>query len=83
MTSYKLLAAAVILSAATATPALAQRMIEEPGAYAFYHPNADLGIGSARPATDAMAMAPLRDSGMAGLRMQASHPLPARRAKAQ
>jgi hypothetical protein len=84
MTSYKLLAAAVILSAATATPALAQRMIEEPGAYAFYHPNADLGIGSARPAMDAMASVPLRDSGgMAGLRMQASRPLPARRVKAQ
>jgi len=84
MTSSKLLAAAVILSAATATPALAQRMIEEPGAFAFVHPMGDLGIGSARPAMNAMASVPLRDSGgMAGLRMQASRPLAARRVKAQ
>jgi hypothetical protein len=83
MTSTKLLAAAVMLSAATATPALAQRMIEEPGAFAFVHPMGDLGIGSARPAMDAMAAVPLRDSGMAGLRMQASRPPAARRVKAQ
>jgi hypothetical protein len=81
MTSTKLLAAAVMLSAAT--PALAQRMIEEPGAFAFVHPMGDLGIGSARPAMDAMAAVPLRDSGMAGLRMQASRPPAARRVKAQ
>jgi hypothetical protein len=84
MTSYIRLAASVILSVATATPALAQRMIEEPGAYAFYRPNGDLGIGSARPAMDAMASVPPRDSGgVAGLRMQASRPPPARRVKAQ
>jgi hypothetical protein len=84
MTSTKLLAAAAILSAATATPALAQRMIEEPGAFAFVHPMGDLGIGSARPAMDAMASVPLRETGgMAGLRMQALRPLPARRVKAQ
>jgi hypothetical protein len=83
MTNFKLLAATVILSAAAATPALAQRMIEEPGAFAFVHPMGDLGIGSARPAMDAMASVPLRDSGMAGLRMQASHPRAARRVRAQ
>jgi len=33
----------------------------KPGMYAFYHPNADLGIGPARPAADAMAS--VRDSG--------------------
>ena len=49
----KILGAAVILSAAVATPALAE-VIQEPGAYAFYHPNGDLGLGSSRPA-DAMA----------------------------
>ena len=82
MTRYKLLAAAVILSAATATPALAQAVIQEPGAYAFYHPNADLGLGSTR-STDAMAAGPLRDSGnMARFRNATmSHPLPARRAR--
>jgi hypothetical protein len=56
MTSTKLLAAAVILSAVTATPALAQRMIEEPGAFAFVHPMGDLGIGTTRQPADAMAM---------------------------
>jgi hypothetical protein len=84
MTSTLRLAASIILSVATATPALAQRMIEEPGAFAFVHPMGDLGIGSARPATDAMASVPLRDtSGMAGLRMQASRPLAARHVKGQ
>jgi hypothetical protein len=29
-------------------------VIQEPGLYAFYHPNGDLGLGSSRPA-DAMA----------------------------
>jgi hypothetical protein len=40
-----------------ATPVFAQAAISEPGAYAFYHPNGDLGIGSSRPVPDAMAMA--------------------------
>ena len=84
MTNFKLLAAAVILSAASATPVLAQRMIEEPGAFAFVYPMGDLGIGSARPPMDAMAAVPLREAGgMAGLRMQASRPLLARRVNAQ
>jgi hypothetical protein len=84
MTRVSLLGAIAILSAVTATPALAQRMIEEPGAFAFVHPMGDLGIGSARSAMDAMASVPLHDSGgMAGLRMQASRPLAARRVKAQ
>ena len=76
MTRHPLLAAAVILSAANAAPALAQPVIDEPGAYAFYHPNADLyhpngdlGLGSSRPAD---AMAQLRGATM-------SHPLPVRR----
>jgi hypothetical protein len=81
MTKYKLLAASVILSAAAATPVLAQAVIQEPGAYAFYHPNADLGFGS-RPA-DAMASEPLLSSGdMARLRSATmSHPLTARRSR--
>jgi hypothetical protein len=55
MTRLKFLGAAAVLSAMIATPALAERMIDEPGMYAFYHPNGDLGIGSARPASEAMA----------------------------
>jgi hypothetical protein len=76
MTKLKLLAAAVLLSASVATPALAGPALQEPGAFAFYHPNGDLGIGSSRP-TDAMAsgdMARLRSATM-------SHPLPVRRAR--
>jgi len=45
MTQFKFLGAVAILSALVATPALAEHMIDEPGMYAFYHPNADLGIG--------------------------------------
>jgi hypothetical protein len=55
MTRYALLAAVAIFSAATATQVLAQAAIQEPGAYVFYHPNADvLNAGGPRPA-DAMA----------------------------
>ena len=83
MTRYKLVAAAVILSAATTTPVLAQAVIDEPGAYAFYHPNADLGIGSARPAADAMASELPRNPGNMGRFRSAtmSHPLPAKRSR--
>jgi len=56
MTSFRILAAALVLSAASATTAFAQAAIQEPGAYAFYHPNGDvLQAGSPRPAVDAMA----------------------------
>jgi hypothetical protein len=56
MTGFKTLAAALVLSAASATTAFAQAAIQEPGAYAFYHPNGDvLHAGWPRPATDAMA----------------------------
>jgi hypothetical protein len=72
MTKFKFLGAAAILSALIATPALAQHMIEEPGAYAFVHPDGDLGIGSA-PA-GALAMAPLRGSGMMMKMKMRSHP---------
>lgn len=80
MIKYKLVAAAIILAAAISTPVLAQAVIQEPGAYAFYHP--DLGLGSARPA-DAMASEALRNSGnMARFRSATmSHPLPARRSQ--
>ena len=50
--------AAVVFSALIGSPASAQHMIDEPGMYAFYHPNGDLGIGSARSPIDAQAMAP-------------------------
>jgi hypothetical protein len=58
MTKTRLFGAAALLSVLIASPAAAQHMIDEPGMYAFYHPNGDLGIGSARSPVDAQAMAP-------------------------
>jgi len=58
MTRIKLLGFAVGLSSLMSYPASAQHMIDEPGMYAFYHPNGDLGIGSVRSPVDAQAMAP-------------------------
>jgi hypothetical protein len=42
--------------------------------WAFYHPNGDLGNGSARPVANAQAMAP---------RLVMSHPIVARHAKSR
>jgi hypothetical protein len=41
-------------------------MIDEPGMYAFYHPNGDLGIGSTRTPADARAMMLSDDSNRMG-----------------
>jgi hypothetical protein len=66
MTKFTLLAVVTILPTLATNPAHAQAAIQEPGAYAFYHPNADLGIGSSahrprvasRTALGAFALAP-------------------------
>jgi hypothetical protein len=63
MTRFKLFSAALILSAtmaaAVASQASAQEAIQEPGNYAFFHPNGDLlHANSPSPAPDAMAMIP-------------------------
>jgi hypothetical protein len=42
MTRFKIVGAAAILSMIIASPVFAQAAIQEPGAYAFYHPNADV-----------------------------------------
>jgi hypothetical protein len=56
MPNLKMLTAALVLSAVSATTAFAQAAIAEPGAYAFYHPNGDvLHAGSPTPAANAMA----------------------------
>jgi hypothetical protein len=47
MTSLKTITAAALLSAVTASPLFAQAAISEPGAFAFYHPNADVLNGGA------------------------------------
>jgi hypothetical protein len=41
--------AAAFLITAIATPVFAQGAVQEPGAYAFYHPNADV-LNAGRPA---------------------------------
>ena len=41
--------AAAFLMTAVATPVFAQGAVQEPGAYAFYHPNADV-LNAGRPA---------------------------------
>ena len=77
MTTFKFFGALAILSALTAAPALAQHMIDEPGMYAFYHPNGDPNAESSAPG-DAMAMAPLRGRGEVVMKMK-SHAARARR----
>jgi hypothetical protein len=48
MTKFKLFSATAILSLAFATPVFAQAAIQEPGMYAFYHPNNDV-LNGGRP----------------------------------
>jgi hypothetical protein len=48
MTKFKLFSAAAILSLTFATPVFAQAAIQEPGMYAFYHPNNDV-LNGGRP----------------------------------
>jgi hypothetical protein len=59
MTRFKLFSAALIVSATMAGQVFAQEAIQEPGNYAFFHPNGDLlHANSPSPAPDAMAMIP-------------------------
>jgi hypothetical protein len=58
MAKTQFFGAATLLSVLIGSPASAQHMIDEPGMYAFYHPNGDLGLGSARSPVDAQAMTP-------------------------
>jgi len=48
MTRFKILGAAAMLSLTFATPVFAQAAIQEPGLYAFYHPNNDV-LNGGRP----------------------------------
>ena len=54
MIKLRILSAVTILSSVIATQALAQAAIQEPGAYAFSHPNGDLGIGNTRSGASAV-----------------------------
>jgi len=57
MTRFTPAITAALLVAATATPVFAQAAIQEPGLFAFYHPNADVlaGRNAYRPPVDANA----------------------------
>jgi hypothetical protein len=67
MTSLKLLGAALAVAAFVAAPVSAQEAVSEPGAAAFYHPNADiLHAGSPAPSN---AFAAMRQSDVAGTHM--------------
>jgi hypothetical protein len=59
MTTLKTIAAAAALAALTATPVFAQAAIQEPGLFAFYHPNLDvLNGGVPTPAARLEAQGP-------------------------
>ena len=42
MTVLRIIGAVALLMVSDEFPALAQAAVQEPGAYAFYHPNADV-----------------------------------------
>jgi BA14K-like protein len=66
MTSFKTLSAAAMLSMMIATPVFAQAAIQEPGAYAFYHPDGDVleaGVSRRHEPAGAFASIPVGDSG--------------------
>jgi hypothetical protein len=67
MTSLKIFGAALVVAAFVAVPASAQQAVQEPGAFAFYHPNADvLNAGGPAPSN---AFAAMRASDAAGTQM--------------
>ena len=81
MNSIKTIAAAGLLSVMMAAPAFAQDAIQEPGLFAFYHPNLDvLNGGAPTPAYRLESLPPsatqayaLRESGMAGTSVWRRH----------
>ena len=57
MSSFKLLGTALVVAAFAAAPVSAQEAVQEPGAAAFYHPNADiLHAGMSAPSNAFAAM---------------------------
>jgi hypothetical protein len=65
MIKLKMFGAALILAAAVATPASAE-VISEPGNFAFFYPNGDLGLGYSMPQS---AMAQMRGADVKAMRM--------------
>jgi hypothetical protein len=58
MTTFRILGAAAMLAMAGPAEVLAQAAVQEPGAFAFYHPDADvLNAGRPTPAAGGGALA--------------------------
>jgi hypothetical protein len=67
MSSFRFLSAAVVVAALVAAPVSAQQAVQEPGAAAFYHPNADiLNAGVPAPSN---AFAAMRSDDVTGMHM--------------
>jgi hypothetical protein len=62
MARLKIFAAIAILSMMIATPVFAQAAVQEPGLYAFYHPDGDV-LKANRPREPAGAMASVPSGG--------------------
>ncbi|SIO57506.1 hypothetical protein SAMN05443247_08552 [Bradyrhizobium erythrophlei] len=73
-TSFKAIAVAALLSALTATPGLAQAAIQEPGAFAFFHPDLDvLNRGAPTPAARLAAELPVSASHISNFARMSAH----------
>jgi len=73
-TSLKAIAAAALLSALTATPGFAQAAIQEPGAFAFFHPNQDvLNGGAPTPAARLASELPVSASHISSFARMSGH----------
>ena len=68
MTSFKLFGATLVLSTIAIAPASAQQVIDEPGAYSFYHPNADV-LNGGRPITGTAVSASSPGNALASTQM--------------
>jgi hypothetical protein len=67
MSSFKFLGAALVVATLVAAPVSAQEAVSEPGAAAFYHPNADI-LHANTPAPSG-AFAAMRESDVAATHM--------------
>jgi len=68
MTRYKLIAAALLLSTIAVAPVSAQQVVDEPGTFAFYHPDADV-LNDGRPTTGAAVSVQLPRNAFASTQM--------------
>ena len=67
MSSFKFLSAALVVAALVAAPVSAQEAVQEPGAAAFYHPDADI-LHAGAPAS-ANSFAAMRSDDVTAMHM--------------